>query len=101
MEVLDQVDEVAQIATEAIELPDDDHVSLPRRLEARGEPRPVLSLAGRLVLVNCGIHDSGGAQSIPLQVETLRAVRLRDPRVSDQHGRLQNDRLGDAAVQAV
>ena len=48
-EVLHQVDEMAEIATEAIEPPDDDHVSLPRRLEEGGEPRAVLTLSGRLV----------------------------------------------------
>ena len=35
-------------------------------------------------------------QSIPLQVEALGTVRLRDPRVADQHWRLQNDRFCDA-----
>ena len=39
VEVLHQVDEMAEIATEAIEPPDDDHVSLPRRLEEGGEPQ--------------------------------------------------------------
>ena len=38
----------------------------------------------------------GLAQSIPLQVEALGTVRLRDPRVADQHWRLQNDRFCDA-----
>ena len=38
VEVLHQVDEMAEIAAEAIEPPDDDHVSLPRRLEEGGEP---------------------------------------------------------------
>ena len=52
VEVLHQVDEMAEIATEAIEPPDDDHVSLPRRLEEGGEPRAVLTLSGRLVLVD-------------------------------------------------
>ena len=37
-EVLHQVDGMAEIATEAIEPPDDDHVSLPRCLEEGGEP---------------------------------------------------------------
>ena len=85
VEVLHQVDEMAEIATEAIEPPDDDHVSLPRRLEEGGEPRAVLTLSGRLVLVDRVVADAGLAQSIPLQVEALGTVRLRDPRVADQH----------------
>ena len=67
VEVLHQVDEMAEIATEAIEPPDDDHVSLPRRLEEGGEPRAVLPLSGRLVLVDRVGADAGLAQSIPLQ----------------------------------
>ena len=93
VEVLHQVDEMAEIATEAIEPPDDDHVSLPRRLEEGGEPRAVLTLSGRLVLVDRVVADAGLAQSIPLQVEALGTVRLRYPRVADQHWRLQNDRI--------
>ena len=96
VEVLHQVDEMAEIATEAIEPPDDDHVSLPRRLEEGGDPRAVLTLSGRLVLVDRVVADAGLAQSIPLQVESLRTIRLRDPRVADQHWRLQNDRFCDA-----
>ena len=90
VEVLHQVDEMAEIATEAIEPPDDDHVSLPRRLEEGGEPRAVLTLSGRLVLLDRVVADAGLAQSIPLQVEALGTVRLRDPRVADPHWRLQN-----------
>ena len=90
-----EVDEMAEIATEAIEPPDDDHVSLPRRLEEGGEPRAVLTLSGRLVLVDRVVADAGLAQSIPLQVEALGTVRLRYPRVADQHWRLQNDRFCD------
>ena len=55
---------MAEIATEAIEPPDDDHVSLPRRLEEGGEPRAVLTLSGRLVLVDRVVADAGLAQSI-------------------------------------
>ena len=87
--------EMAEIATESIEPPDDDHVSLPRRLEEGGEPRAVLTLSGRLVLVDRVVADAGLAQSIPLQVEALGTVRLRYPRVADQHWRLQNDRFCD------
>ena len=42
------------------------------------------------------VVGAGLAQSIPLQVEALGTVCLRDPRVADQHWRLQNDRFCDA-----
>ena len=77
VEVLHQVDEMAEIATEAIEPPDDDHVSLPRRLEEGGEPRAVLTLSGRLVLVDRVVADAVLAQSIPLQVEALGRAETR------------------------
>ena len=51
--------------------------------------------SGRLVLVDRVVADAGLAQSIPLQVEALGTVRLRYPRVADQHWRLQNDRFCD------
>ena len=89
---------MAEIATEAIEPPDDDHVSLPRRLEEGGEPRAVLTLSSRCPDAWSSdrvVADAGLAQSIPLQVEALGTVRLRYPRVADQHWRLQNDRFCD------
>ena len=53
------------------------HVSLPRRLEEGGEPRAVLTLSGRLVLVDRVVADAGLAQSIPLQVEALGRAETR------------------------
>ena len=108
VEVLHQVDEMAEIATEAIEPPDDDHVSLPRRLEEGGEPRAVLTLSGRLVLVDRVVADAGLAQSIPLQVEALGTVRLRYPRVARErnpclrrsHNRYLKLRLGNPRLQS-
>jgi hypothetical protein len=43
---VDQVDEVAQVAPEPVELPRDQDVALAQRLEAGGEPWPVVALAG-------------------------------------------------------
>ena len=41
--VMHDVDEVPQIAAKAIELPDDQRVALPKRLQARSESGPVVS----------------------------------------------------------
>jgi hypothetical protein len=38
-----------------------------------------------VILVKSGDVDAGGEQGIALQVERLRAVRLGDPHVADQH----------------
>ena len=77
VEVLHQVDEMAEIATEAIEPPDDDHVSLSRRLEEGGESRAVRTLSGRLVLVDRVVADAGLAQSIHLQVEGTQDLQTK------------------------
>ena len=45
-ELVDQVDEVAQVAAEPVELPGDQDIALAQRLEAGGEPGPVVALAG-------------------------------------------------------
>ena len=65
-------------------------------LRKAASPGRVLTLSGRLVLVDRVVADAGLAQSIPLQVEALGTVRLRYPRVADQHRGLQNDRFCDA-----
>ena len=57
---------MAEIATEAIEPPDDDNVSLPRRLEEGGEPRAVLTLSGRLVLVDRVVADAPASRRASL-----------------------------------
>lgn len=50
-ELVDQVDEVAQVAPEPIELPGDQDVTLPQGFEAGREPGPVVALSGDQVLV--------------------------------------------------
>ena len=84
-ELVDRVDEVAQVAPEPVELPRHQHVALPQRLEAGGEPRPVVALAGGQVLVEVLGLDPGGEQGVALQVEQLAAVGLRDAHVAEQH----------------
>ena len=84
-ELVDQVDEVAQVAAEPVELPRDQDVAPPQRLEAGGEPGPVVALAGGQVLVEVAGLDAGGEQGVPLQVQDLRAVGLRDAHVAEQH----------------
>ena len=66
---MDQVDEVAQVPAEPVELPGGQDVTFPQRLEAGGEPGPVIAPAGGQVLVEAGT-DAGGEQGVALQVRT-------------------------------
>src|SRR3954452_18371441 len=63
-------------------------IALPQCLEARLQTRPIVALAGRLILVEVSRFDAGGEQRIALQVERLTAVGLGDAHVADQHGLL-------------
>src|SRR5689334_3678324 len=46
-----EVDQVAQVMAEPVELPRHQCIALPQRLEARLQTRPIIALAGRLVFV--------------------------------------------------
>ena len=80
-----RVDQVPQVAAEAVELPDDQRIALAQRLQAGGQAGPVVPLAGGGVFVEVAGIDAGGEQGIPLQVGHLAAVGLAHPHVPDQH----------------
>ena len=86
---MDKIDQVAQVAAEPVEFSRHQRVALPQRLEARLQTRPIVALAGRLVLVEVSWFDAGGEQRIALQIERLAAVGLGDAHVADQHGLLR------------
>jgi hypothetical protein len=94
---VDRVDEVAEVAAEPVELPDDERVAPAQRLEAGGEPGPVVAPARREVLVEVRGIDPGGDERVALEVRDLGPVRLGHPHVPDQHERLcsMNVRLCD------
>ena len=80
---------MAQVAAEPVEFPRYQRIALPQRLEARLQTRPIIALAGRLVLVEVSWFDAGSEQRIALQIERLAAIGLRDAHVADQHGLLR------------
>ncbi len=79
---------MAQVAAESVKFPRHQRVAQPQRLETRLQTRPIVALAGGLVLVEVSGFDAGGEQRIALQVERLAAIGLRDVHVADQHGLL-------------
>ena len=67
---------MGESAAEAVELPDDEHVTRPERAHAAVEPRAVVTDAGREVVVDIDRVDARGLQGGALQVQRLGAVRL-------------------------
>ena len=84
-QVLHGVDQVGEVAAEAVELPDDEHVARPERAHAAVESRAVVVYAGREVVVDVDGVDARRPRGVALQVQRLGAVCLRDAGVADQH----------------
>ena len=102
-QVVDSVDEVAQVPPQAVKLPDEQRIALTERLEAGLKSGPVVALPGGLILIEVPCRDAGGDERIALQVEDLGAVRLGDAHVADEHPASCHlyGRLCDAAVRRV
>ena len=77
------VDRVGEVAAEAGELPDDEHVARSARAHATVESRAVVAGTGRDVVVDVDGVDARGLQRIARQVQRLGAVRLGDAGVAD------------------
>ena len=59
------VDQVGEVAAEAVELPDDEHVALPQGAQAAVESRPVLAdAAGEVVVEVDRVVDACGPQGV-------------------------------------
>ena len=76
---------MGEVAAQAVELPDDEHVALPQGSQAAVESRPVVAYAGGEVVVDVDRVDALGPQGVALQVQRLGAVGLGDAGVADQH----------------
>jgi hypothetical protein len=80
-QIIDEIDQVAQVAAEPVELSRHQRVALPQRLEARLQARPIIALAGSLILIEVSRFDAGGEQRIALQVECLAAPSALEMRM--------------------
>jgi hypothetical protein len=85
-EVLRGIDEVAEVPAEPVELPDEQDVPLSQGFEAGQQPRPVVALAGCLVVVEVFRPHARCDEGIFLEVEYLAAVGLGDAGVADEEG---------------
>ena len=75
-QIMDGVDEVTEVTAEAIELPDDESITLAQCPEAGLQTGPIIFLARRLILIEMGALNAGRDQRVALQIEHLRPVRL-------------------------
>ena len=82
-QLLDGVDEVGEVAPEAVELPHHEHVALSERAQAVLEPRTVAAHPGGQIIVEVLRVDAGSTQRVALEVERLGAVGLGDASVAD------------------
>ena len=70
---------MGEVAAEAVELPDDEHVVVPECPQAAVEPRPVVAVAGSVVVVEVDLVDAGRLFEQTLEVAPQpRRHPLRD-----------------------
>ena len=93
------VDRVGEVAAEAGELPDDEHVARSARAHAAVESRAVVAGTGREVVVDVDGVDARGLQRTARQVQRLGAVRLALLRNS--RSRRTGPRSSSASVHAL
>jgi len=70
-EILRRRHEVTQIATEPVELPDDERVAWLERLQAGGEARPDIMATRGHILIDAGWIDAGREQRVALRLQRL------------------------------
>ena len=75
---------MAQIATEPVQLPDDERIARLKRLEAGGEARPGIVPTRGHILINARWIDAGRVQRVALRFQGLRAVRLGHSDIADE-----------------
>lgn len=75
-EVVNDIDEVAQVAAQPIELPNDQGVPAAQGLEGCVESGPRIETAGGAVLVKPARCNSGGPKSVALSTPACSSVQL-------------------------
>ena len=84
----DGIDQVSQIATKSIQLPDDECVVGPKRLQASIKSWAIVAATRCTVLIDLVRRDACGDERISLQVMDLRAIGLRSLTCASRSSRL-------------
>ena len=74
-----------EVPSQTVELPDDECIAVPQRLQTGSEGRAVLVFAGGFIFIEVLSPDTGSEERVALQVEDLAAISFRDAGVSNQH----------------
>ena len=84
-QLLDNADEMVQVASEPVELPDHQGVAQAQRLETGRQARAVILLARGAVLVDGLSCHAGFRQGVILEIQVLCVPGLGDAGVADVH----------------
>jgi len=93
LQVRDDPDEMGKGAAQPVQLPDEQHIAKAEVRQTRLQAQPVIACAGRAILMQMAVIDTGEEECIALQVNGLALVSGRDPHVTDQHVRQTPKRL--------
>jgi hypothetical protein len=85
-EIVNNIDEVPEIATEAIKLPYNKCITVTQRFQTVFESGAIIFLAARSVAVDVALGHTGCNERVVLKVEHLRTVGFRNAHVADKRG---------------
>lgn len=90
-EIVNDIHEVPQTAAQPAELPDNEDVTRLKGFEAGFQPWALIAASTHQILIKPVSFEAASQQRITLQVDGLRAVRLRDAHVANLNfGLLRN-----------
>jgi len=87
LQVRDDPDEMGEGAAQPVQLPNDQHIAGAEICQTRLQAQPIVACAGRAILMQMAVIDTGEEECITLQVNGLALISGRDPHVTDQHVR--------------
>ena len=86
VQLVDRRRQLLQVASRAVQLPDDEGVAWLQGFQTGLQAGTVVMASRGAVLVDTLLADAGTQRSVMLQIKGLSTVRLGDARAADQHG---------------
>jgi hypothetical protein len=82
---VDEIDQMVEVSAEPVQLPDDERIAFTQTLQASLKTWTIVAAPrGKVLIEPRGLNARGG-KGVALQVENLRAIRLGDAHVANQH----------------
>ena len=82
---MDEIDQMVEVAAELVQLPDVERIAFAQTLQASLKTWTIVAAPRGKVLLEPRGLDAHGGKGVALQVENLRAIRLGDAHVANQH----------------